>query len=184
MWMNRLFLALGLVLVATIAASQNLPQPGPPTPIAGAFNTTPPTLTNGQAGWAQVDANGYLIVKAALGSQYPLGAVIYTNSATGTTGATVATLAGAASVTTYICGFAIRANATAAATGNAVVSGTISGSMNFTQWTAPLASGIGTIEKDFFPCIPASAVNTSIVVTSAAPGSGGVISVSAWGYKL
>ena len=100
------------------------------------------------------------------------------------TAATTATLAGAASVTTYICGFSIRANATAAATGNATVTGVITATMNFTQWTAPLASGLGITEMIFAPCIPASAANTSIAVVSAAPGLGGVVSVSAWGYKL
>lgn len=118
------------------------------------------------------------------GAPYPSGAVPYTASATGTTAATAATLSGAASVTTYICGFSIRANATAAATANSTVAGTISGTLNFTQWTAPLASGIGITEMIFSPCVPASAANTSIVVTSAAPGSGGVVSVAVWGYKL
>ena len=117
-------------------------------------------------------------------SQYPATAVPYSNSATGTTAATTATLAGASSVTTYICGFSIRANATAAATGNATITGTISGTLNFTQWTAPLASGLGVTEEIFTPCLPASAANTSIAVVSAAPGSGGVVSVSVWGYKL
>ena len=115
---------------------------------------------------------------------YPIGAVPYTATNTGTTGATTATLAGAASVTTYICGFSIRANATAAATGNATVTGVITATMNFTQWTAPNASGLGITEMIFSPCIPASAANTSIAVVSAAPGTGGVVSVSAWGYKL
>ncbi len=115
---------------------------------------------------------------------YPVGAVPYTASATGTTAATTATLTGASSVTTYICGFSIRANATAAATGNATVTGTITGTLNFTQWTAPLASGLGIAEMIFAPCVPASAVNTSIAVVSAAPGTGGVVSVTAWGYKL
>lgn len=115
---------------------------------------------------------------------YPDTAVPFTNSAVNTTAAAVATLAGAASVTTYICGFSVRANATAAITGNIVVSGTISGSLNFTQWTAPLANGLGVSEQTFVPCIPASAVNTSIVVTSAAPGAGGTVSTTAWGYKL
>lgn len=115
---------------------------------------------------------------------YPVTAVPYTATATGTTGATTATLAGAASVTTYICGFSIRANATAAATGNATVTGTITATLNFTQWTAPNASGLGITEMIFSPCIPASATNTSIAVVSAAPGTGGVVSVTAWGYKL
>jgi hypothetical protein len=115
---------------------------------------------------------------------YPDGAVPYQATATGTTGATTATLAGASSVTTYICGFSIRANATATATGNATVTGASTTPPNFTQWTAPLASGLGVTEETFTPCIPASAANTSIAVVSAAPGSGGVVSVTAWGYKL
>lgn len=115
---------------------------------------------------------------------YPVGAVPYTATATGTTAATTAILAGAASVTTYICGFSIRANATAAATGNATVTGVITATLNFTQWTAPNASGLGVTEMIFSPCIPASAANTSVAVVSAAPGTGGVVSVTAWGYKL
>lgn len=117
-------------------------------------------------------------------SPYPSGAVPYTATATGTTAATTATLAGAASVTTYICGFSIRANATAAATGNATVTGVITATLNFTQWTAPNATGLGITEMIFSPCIPASGTNQSVAVVSAAPGTGGVVSVTAWGYKL
>lgn len=115
---------------------------------------------------------------------YPIGATPYTATATGTTGATTATLAGASSVTTYLCGFSIRANATAAATGNATVTGVITATMNFTQWTAPNTSGLGITEMIFAPCIPASGTNQSVAVVSAAPGTGGVVSVTAWGYKL
>lgn len=115
---------------------------------------------------------------------YPGTAVPLTNSATGTTLGAVATLAGAASVTNYICGFSVRANATAATTINLVVSGTIGGSMNFTEWVAPLASGLGIAEMIFHPCVPASAANTSIVVTGGAPGAGGTNSATAWGFKL
>lgn len=115
----------------------------------------------------------------------PFGAIPVTISATGTTAATAATLPGVANRTTYLCGFSIRAYATAAATGNATVAGTISGTLNFTQWTAPLASGIGIVEPNLgAACVPASAVNTGIVITSAAPGSGGTVSVAAWGYQL
>lgn len=115
---------------------------------------------------------------------YPVGATVYTATATGTTGATTATLAGASSVTTYICGFSIRANATAAATGNATVTGVITATLNFTQWTAPNASGLGITEMIFAPCVPASGTNQSVAVVSAAPGTGGIVSVTAWGYKL
>ena len=50
-------------------------------------------------------------------SPYPATAVPITASATGTTTATTATLTNVSGHTTYICGFSIRANATAAATG-------------------------------------------------------------------
>lgn len=117
--------------------------------------------------------------------QFPSNSIPMTASATGTTAATAATLPAVAGKTTYLCGFSIRANATAAATGNGTVTGTVSGTLNFTQWTAPLASGLGITEPSIGPaCIPASAANTAIVVTSAAPGAGGVVSVTAWGYQL
>lgn len=119
-----------------------------------------------------------------VGQVYPAGSTPITASATGTTGATTATLAANASLHTYICGLSIRANATAAATGNATVTGTITATMNFTQWTAPAASGLGVTEEIFTPCITSSAINTGIAVISAAPGTGGVISVSAWGFQL
>jgi hypothetical protein len=115
---------------------------------------------------------------------YPIGAVPYTSSATGTTGAVSAGLSGATSVTTYLCGFSIRANATAASTSNATVTGTISGTLNFQHWYAPSASGMGITEMIFAPCVPASGTNTTINVTLPAPGSGGAGSVSVWGYKL
>lgn len=117
-------------------------------------------------------------------SEYPSGATPITASATGTTAATTATLAGVANKTTYICGFSIRANATATATGTATVTGTVTATLSYVQWTSPLATGIGTVERSFGLCIPASAVNTGIAVISAAPGAGGTVSVTANGYQL
>src|SRR5208283_4739898 len=115
---------------------------------------------------------------------YPTGATPITASATGTVAATTATLTNVTGHTTYICGFSIRANATAAATGNATVTGTISGTLNFTEWTAPQASGLGVAEEAFVPCVPASGISTNISVISAASGTGGVVSVTAWGYSI
>jgi hypothetical protein len=132
-----------------------------------------------------VQVQGVNAFVTGVASTYPTGAVPITASATGTTLATTATLAGTSGKTTYLCGLSIRANATAAATGNATVTGTITGTLNFTQWTAPLASGLGITEPNIgSQCIPASAVNTGIAVISAAPGSGGTVSVTAWGYQL
>lgn len=116
------------------------------------------------------------------GAPQPNATAAVTASATGTTGATTATIPALQGLTAYLCGFSIRANATAAATGNATVTGLMSGTLNFTQWTAPLASGIGIVEPNMDACVPASGQNQAIAVVSAAPGSGGTVSVSAWGF--
>jgi hypothetical protein len=117
-------------------------------------------------------------------SQYPAGAVPITASATGTTGATTATLAGTVGKTTYICGYSIRANATAAATVTNTITGVITATMSSIMWVAPLASGIGVDEQIFSPCIPASATNTGIAIVSGTPGAGGNVSSKGWGYQL
>lgn len=143
----------------------------------------PCDATNPMPGSA-IPAGSNVIGTVNESSQYPLGATAITASATGTTGATTATLAGAANKTTYICSLSIRSNATAAATGNATVTGTITGTLNFTHWTAPLASGIGITEMIFNPCVPASAVNTGIAIISPAPGAGGIVSSTGTGYQL
>lgn len=114
---------------------------------------------------------------------YPSGATAITSSAIGTTAATVATLAGVSSKTTYICGFTITADATAALAGAATVAGTISGSLNYIQ-SVGSATSAQLLTQSFIPPIPASAVNTAITVTSAAAGTGGNTAVTAWGYQL
>ena len=123
----------------------------------------------------------------SLSSQYPsnssAAAVPITASATGTTAATTATLAAAVGKTTYICGFSMRSVATAAAAGNATVTGTITGTLNFTHGTGATPTVIPNDQR-FNPCIPASATNTSIAVVSPAAGTGGVMSVTAWGFQL
>lgn len=116
-------------------------------------------------------------------SPYPSGATPITGSTIGTTAATVATLAGAAAKTTYLCGFTITADATAALAGAATVAGTISGSLNYIQ-SVGAATSAQQLTQTFQPPIPASAVNTAITVTSAAAGTGGNTAVTAWGYQL
>lgn len=116
-------------------------------------------------------------------SPYPSNATPITGSTIGTTAATVATLAGAASKTTYICGFTITADATAALAGAATVAGTISGSLNYIQ-SVGAATSAQQLTQSFIPPIPASATNTAITVTSAAAGTGGNTAVTAWGYQL
>jgi hypothetical protein len=55
--------------------------------------------------------------------------------------------------------------------------------LNFTQLTGTCANLLSTNEQRFLPCIPASAANTPIVVTSGAPGAGGTVSVTTWGFR-
>ena len=153
--MKRLFLAF---LLAVGLASPALAQGVPGTAIVvNSCGTPPATYSAGQNQPVLQDANGRQCgtlgpnSTVTLAGQYPFGAVPITASATGTTGATTATLAAGTTTTTYICGLSIRANATGAATGNATVTGTKTGTLNFTQFTAPLASGLGTVEEQFAP---------------------------------
>lgn len=177
------------------------------TPHGGVFNDTA-TLSSGQqgtqrlttkrAGIIDVDTTGNALYTAITGPvpagtntigtvgqlPYPVGATPITASATGTTGATTATLAGTSGKTTYICGYSIRANATAAATVTNTITGVITATLSSVMWVAPLASGIGLDEMIFSPCIPASATNTGIAIVSGAPGAGGTVSSKGWGYQL
>lgn len=183
--LTRLMLSATPALLAMPAMAQNTDTYFA-TPGGGGVNGSVGMCLNASNKAVPCSASGVLASPVSGASpSFPSGAIPITASATGTTAATTATLAGTAGKTTFLCGLSIRANATAAATGNATVTGTITGTLNFTQWTAPLASGIGILEPPLGPaCIPASAANTGIAVVSAAPGSGGVVSVSAWGYQL
>lgn len=92
----KLFLAgiaaLAVGVYAGLSVSQVVPQPGPPMPTACAYNTTPPTLTNGQAGWVQCDSTGHVVV--------------------GTTGSSIAGLA------PVVCGSAVSSCVLKASPGN------------------------------------------------------------------
>jgi hypothetical protein len=114
---------------------------------------------------------------------YPLGATPLTASATGTTAATTATLAGTSGKTTYICGYSIRSSATAAVVVNDTITGVITGTLNFSNYVPANTAGVGADERNFSKCVPASATNTGIAVVSGAASTGGVTSVSAWGYQ-
>jgi hypothetical protein len=172
--------------VATVKAASTLPVAADKTLVVG---LNPGTATAGSPTGAIVTVQGVsggqaIPISGSLTSQYPATAVPITASATGTTGATTATLTNVSGHTTYICGYSIRANATAATTVLDTVTGVITATMSSELWVAPLASGIGVDEQIFTPCIPASAVSTSIAVVSGAPGAGGLVSVKAWGYSL
>jgi hypothetical protein len=123
---------------------------------------------------------------SASGTGYPTNSTPVTASTPGTVGAIAATLPGVAGKTTFICGLSMTSGGnTAAVTGLGTVVGTISGTLDF-AYVAPAAGTQGRLVVTFAPvCIPASAMNTSIVVTQPAAGAGTVnAAVSAWGYQL
>jgi hypothetical protein len=130
------------------------------------------------------DGSGNLIVAGPpWNGPYPPGATPVTASATGTTGTVTATLPAVAGKTTYICGFCITADATAALAGAATVGGTISGSLNYIQ-NVGSATSAGSLTQTYSPAIPASVANTTITITSVAAGTNGSTAVAAWGYQL
>ena len=105
---------------------------------------------------------------------------ILTGNATGTTGAVVGTLTDVAGKTTYICGSSVSAIGGTAAVGPITIAGTITASLVYQL--ASLASG-NFLTQTFTPCIPASAANTNITVTTTADGSASAVAVNSWGYN-
>jgi hypothetical protein len=119
----------------------------------------------------------------ATGTGYPVGSQPVTASTTGTTGALTVTLTGSPGQTTYICGFlASSGGTTGALVVGATVTGTISGALNVSY--VFVSSGQGLAGAAFPICIPASALNTAIVVTVPGGGAGTSASLFAWGYRL
>ncbi|SRR6266436_3733580 len=120
------------------------------------------------------------------GNPIPLGSTPVSNSTTGTTTAIAATLPADTPGyrITYICGFFVSSIATAATAGNIAVTNILGGTLNFEEYTAAVATIPAVpVNVQFTPCLPATGPQTTIVVTTAAPGSGGVVTVAAWGYQ-
>lgn len=142
------------------------------------------TVTN--ATELQKGTNGAAHV--VMGAAYPPGAVVLNPSSGNVANASaVATLAAAAGTTTYITGFEITgAGATAGLVVNPTVVGTIGGTMTYTYAAATGALVANTpLIVEFNPAIPASAVNTTIVVTVPALGVGNTNStVVTHGYRI
>ncbi len=129
-----------------------------------------------------------LSVPTNLNSQYPVNSVTtaptaITGNATGSSSAVVGTLAAAASKTTFICGFNVSALGTANTVGPVTVAGLVGSSQVYQAST--LATGVAQqIGQTFNPCIPASAVNTAITITTTAAAGGTAVDVNSWGYQL
>jgi hypothetical protein len=86
-----------------------------------------------------------------------------------------ATLTGTATTTVYISGFEVTgAGATAASVATVTVAGLLGGTRHYT-YTFPAGATVACtpLLVRFDPPLPASAVNTAIVVTCPASGAGG-----------
>lgn len=143
-------------------------------------STVNPLPTSGSAtlsGSLPAGTNNIGVVSQA--SQYPNAATAITGNGAGTTGAVVGTLAGAASKTTYICGFDVSIIG-GTASGTITIAGTVGSSMvyNFTA-----AANAATLSRQFNPCVPASAVNTPITVTTGAFTGATGNNVNSYGYQ-
>lgn len=172
--------------IAVVTASGNAGAGSPVNSSGYVFNGTTwdrmPGTTAGVTVRSPTAAN--FLVTASQASAYPVGATAITASATGTTGATTATLAGTSGKTTYICGYSIRANATANTNVTNTITGVITATLSSIMWVPANTAGLGVDEQIFSPCIPASATNTGIAIVSGAPGTGGLVSSKGWGYQL
>ena len=106
-----------------------------------------------------------------------------TGNAAGTTGAVVGTLAATAGKLTYICGFNVSSIGGTATVGPITVAGLV-GSSQVYQVPVNSAAGAIVVTQTFKPCIPASAPNTAITVTTTANGTASAVDVNSWGYQL
>lgn len=139
----------------------------------------------GDAGSTGITAAGQYIFNGTTwdrwrGGPYQLAQTQVLGIGTGTTGAVTGTLAGAASKTTFICGFDISATGGVASLGPITVTGLLGGT--FTYQLFSTATGVN-FTKTYNPCLQASAVNTAIVVTTTADGTATAVDVNVQGFQ-
>ena len=129
--------------------------------------------------WAQAPTPG--ASGPSTGTGYPPGSIATTGNATGTTGAVTGTLSALQGRLTYICGFDVSYIGGAAAVSPVTVAGLVGASM---VYQLPVATAAGqTFSRTYGPCIPASAQNTAITVTTTADGTATAVDVNSWGYQ-
>lgn len=128
--------------------------------------------------------DGVSMILGALG--VPASTVTAASSGNVANASAVATLAAVAAKTTFIAGLTITGGgATAGSLVNATLVGLAGGTATYT-FAAPTGATVGAtpLVVTFNPPLPASAVNTAIVLTLPALGIGNLnAAVSAWGYQ-
>jgi hypothetical protein len=126
-----------------------------------------------------IGANGSNNCVDVIPGQLPPGIAITGNGA-GTTGAVVATLAASPTKLTYICDFDVSAIGGTASVGPITVAGLAGGSKVYQL----SSSATGTyLSKNFTPCLPSSAVNTAITITTTAAAGATAVDVNSSGFQ-
>lgn len=184
---RSIFAALFLLLIGippSLAASQGFVVASCP----GTLGVN--AYTAGQFGNITLDVNGLQCIAGAItttpaapaagtaGAGYPPGATPVAFTATGTSGAVTATLPAASGKNTYICGY----NVSAAGTG-LITPITITGVLGGTQTVQGLTAGAAPIfPPPYTPCLPSSALNQAISVSTTADATATAVNVNVWGY--
>jgi hypothetical protein len=172
----RLALAALLLLVAPASAQVRVKVVA-----SCATGVSPAYDTNSPAAMLTIDQAGNLCVGQS--GQYPSASSPITGNGTGSTGAVVGTLAAASGKTTYICGFNVQAIGGTATVGPITIAGLVGSSQVYQTDVNSATVGKTVAQAQFNPCIPASATNTAITVTTTANGTATAVDVNSWGYR-
>lgn len=121
---------------------------------------------------------GYLVAPIAAQQVSTVGV------ASGTTGIVSGGIPGVPGYRTWLCGFDLSGVGSAVAPMSPVtVSGTAGSSFFYNGVLTATATAAGTpLNMRFNPCIPSSAANQAISVTTTADGTATAVNMQAWGY--
>lgn len=160
-----------LLIAAALLVCWYTPAHALDTQVVAACGTpTGLTYTVPGVGSLTVDQTGRLCANVTTGS-------VVTANASGTTGAVVATIPAVAGKTNNLCSFSVSATGTGSV-GPITITGLAGGTQTY-QLTAP-----GSVGQAFSPCLPASAPNVAIVITTTADATATAVNVNAAGFLL
>jgi hypothetical protein len=172
---------IGTVLAGGLAAS-GAAASGNPVQLGGVFtqHASLPAVATGQMVGLQADDHGTLRT-----GRVPLG-VALTAAANVAAGANNQTLGAAANKMTYLAGFAVTGLGATAAGSITVTTTGLTADLSFVlPIPAGVTAGVTPLVVTFDPPIPASAVNTAIVINVPSFGGGNTTaSASAWGFRV
>lgn len=174
--MRTLFALIALLLSAVAAQAQGV------VVVSSCSTGVSPAYDIGSGGGRlTIDTAGNLC--AGQSSQFPTASTPLSGNSTGSTGAVVGTLAAASGKTTYICGFNVQAIGGTATVGPITIAGLVGASQVYQTDVNSATVGKTVASATFSPCIPASATNTAITITTTANGTATAVDVNSWGYR-